>query len=338
MSKEIPPVTQLDWPADWSFLFGREAPLIAEIGFGDAIFLTELAHRYPEINILGLEISRPSIRKAKKRIEESNLRNVRLLKAGGQLALWFLCELESLEALYINFPDPWPKASHHERRLVNESFLELAATRMKPGALLHIATDHDDYAYWIKSCLQQSNYFTSSTDQPFVIGQANRINSKYERIALSDKKACYYFEWQRNESSVANLFPIPKDLPMPHVILHLPMTTEEIRRHFVPTSHSEDKFSVRYISLYQSPSQQILVVDTYVREEPLEQRVLVMAKRREHDEYLVQLHEVGFPRPTSGIHYAVQYFADWLISLHEDAQVVHRNLRVAPIEKKISLG
>ncbi len=314
--------------------FGREAMLRVEVGFGDATFLTALGRNFPESNVLGLEISRPSIRRAIKKIEEEKLGNIRLLKVSGLAFLWFLCDLGSIEALYINFPDPWPKSGHHERRLINARFLELAATRMKIGALLRIATDHEEYAYWINSCLQQTKCFVSSLNQPYVRGEAKRINSKYERMALSEKKACIYFDWERNEIESNNQFLIPKELPMPHVVLRLPMTVGEVSRHFNPYSLSEDRFSVRYISLYQSPSRQILVVDAYVREDPLEQRVLLMARRREQEEYIVQLHEVGFPRPTAGIHFAVQYFADWLCSLHEDAQIIRRNLRIAPKEEK----
>jgi len=335
MSIEIPSVSQLKWPADWSMHFGREAMLIVEVGFGDSTFLTHLGRKYPKSNVLGLEISRPAINKAKKRIEEAKLGNIRLLKASAQVVLWFLCDFRSIEALYINFPDPWPKPGHHERRVINERFLELAATRMKPGALLRIATDHEEYADWINCCLQQSSYFTSSSKQPYIIGEANRINTKYERIALAERKACYYFEWERNETVSANFFRFPKELPVPHVVLHLSMTAGEISRHFVPRSYSEDRFSIRLINLYHSPSRQTLVVDAYVREDPLEQRVFLMAKRRENDEYIVQLHEVGFPRPTSGIHFAIQYFADWLCSLHGDAQIIHHNLRIAPTEENV---
>jgi len=335
MSLEVPPIPQLKWPANWQKHFGREATLIVEIGFGDSRFLIDLGRKFPSSNVLGLEISRPSIRKAKKRIEEAKLENIRLLKASGQAVLWYLCELRSIEALYINFPDPWPKPGHHERRLINERFLDLAASRLKPGAPLRISTDHEEYANWINCFLQHSSGFISSIDQPYTIGKAKRIDSKYERIALSEKKVCYYFDWERNTADAVNDFPVPKELPMPHVVLRLPMTVREISHHFKPFSLSKDEFSVRYISLYQSPSREILVLDAYVREDSIEQRVFLLARRRENSEYLVQLHEVGFPRPTSGLHFAVQFFAEWLCSLHEDAQIIHRSLRIASTEEKI---
>ncbi len=85
-------IEQLPWPTDWSSLFGREGPLVIEIGFGSGLFLADLARSRPDANVLGLEISIPSLRNAGRKVRREGLSNVILMQAAAPAALQTLCE------------------------------------------------------------------------------------------------------------------------------------------------------------------------------------------------------------------------------------------------------
>jgi tRNA (guanine-N7-)-methyltransferase len=142
MTTPILHAPRLPWPMDWTAVFPRPAPLLLEIGFGNADFLLDLAQNRPEANVIGVELSLPSLRKGAKKLATAVLSNACVLQGDAKLVLWTLFTPGSLAEVYINFPDPWPKERHHERRLINGRFLHLLATRMPPDGRLDIATDH----------------------------------------------------------------------------------------------------------------------------------------------------------------------------------------------------
>lgn len=316
----------LPWPTDWHKIFGREAELLIEVGFGDSSFLLKIAQNNPDKNILGLEISLPSLRKGEKKVDRLGLTNVRFIQSRAQAVLWTLCEEDSVNSVYINFPDPWPKPAHHRRRIINDRFLQLVATRMPSGGQIDIATDHADYAEWISNCLQRSPHFNSRLDLPYVTRDDDRVRTKYEIKALSEGRTCFYFKWQRNRQEAHDFFPIPREFPMPHAVIQTPHNQEQIGQQFQPAIFTNEKISVRFIDLYQSIRNESLVVDAYISEEPIEQRVLLAITWRETDDCLIHLHEVGFPRPTPGVHYALQCLTDWVYSLHKEAVIIKENL------------
>lgn len=320
-------IKALPWPTDWHTIFGREAELLIEVGFGDSSFLVKLAQNNPDKNILGLEISLPSLRKGERKVGRLGLTNVRFIQARAQAVLWTLCAEESVNALFINFPDPWPKPSHHRRRIINDRFLQLVATRMPTGGLIDLATDHSEYAEWISICLQRSPHFNSRLDLPYVTRDDDRVQTKYEKKALAEGRTCFYFKWQRNHQKAPDVFSIPPEFPMPHAVIQTPLNQEQIGQQFRPAIFTIEKISVRFIDLYQSIENRSLVVDTYISEEPIEQRVLLTITWRETDDYLIHLHEVGFPRPTPGIQFALQCLTNWVCSLHEEAVVIRENFQ-----------
>ena len=191
--------TRMEWPTEWTAVFERKAPLIMEIGFGGADFLVDLAQRRLDANIVGVELSLPSLKKAEKKIRAAGLEHVRVIAGDAEQVVWALCQPESLSEVYINFPDPWPKERHHYRRLISDEFLHMLATRMPIGANLDIATDHADYAAWITERLERTPYFNSRLSSTYVNEDPERIISKYEQKGFDEGRIGHYFKWQRNE-------------------------------------------------------------------------------------------------------------------------------------------
>lgn len=132
-------------PINWPDLYGNTNPVELEIGMGKGTFLTEQAKVRPEVNFFGIEWANWFCRYASDRLRRNGCVNVRTVRAE---AMFFLREHiadASLAVLHVYFPDPWPKARHHKRRLVQKPFLEQAQRILIPGGRLQIVTDHQGY-------------------------------------------------------------------------------------------------------------------------------------------------------------------------------------------------
>ena len=126
--------------------FGRQAPLVVEVGSGDGESVAALAATRPDHDVLALEVWRPGVAGTLRRLAAAEVGNVRLLMLD---ASWFLehrLDPASLAEVWTFFPDPWPKKRHHKRRLVGTPFAETVASRLTPGGLWRLATDWPDYA------------------------------------------------------------------------------------------------------------------------------------------------------------------------------------------------
>ena len=146
-------------PLDYPQVFGRAAPLHLEIGFGDGGALLEMAAQNPHCNFIGAEVHRPGVGRLLLQLEARQITNVRVFCADGIQVLSTAIAAGSLAAVYLYFPDPWPKKKHHKRRIVQAPFIRLLAERLTPGGSLHFATDWQPYAEQALERLQQSALF-----------------------------------------------------------------------------------------------------------------------------------------------------------------------------------
>jgi tRNA (guanine-N7-)-methyltransferase len=126
--------------------FGREAPLVVEIGSGVGEATAALAATRPSYNVLALEVWRPGVAESLGRVAETGATNVRFCSVDAVWSMEHLVAPDSLAGLWTFFPDPWHKKRHHKRRLVTPAFAALAASRLAPGAEWRLATDWSDYA------------------------------------------------------------------------------------------------------------------------------------------------------------------------------------------------
>lgn len=133
-------------PLDGLRWFGRAAPLRLEIGSGMGETTALLAEAEPEADHVAVEVYPPGLAQLLMRIEERGLANLRLVRGDAVVLLADRVAPASLDGLRVFYPDPWPKRRHHKRRLVQPSTLALMASRLRPGATLHLATDVTDYA------------------------------------------------------------------------------------------------------------------------------------------------------------------------------------------------
>jgi tRNA (guanine-N7-)-methyltransferase len=130
---------------DLEKLFQKTQPLEVELGCGDASFLVEYARRNPKRNFIGVERLLGRISKLDRKGRRAALTNLRGVRIESSYFLQFLLPPNSVSALHIYFPDPWPKKKHRKNRLINEQFSILARAALVPGATVFLRTDDADY-------------------------------------------------------------------------------------------------------------------------------------------------------------------------------------------------
>ena len=141
-------------PFDAQAVFDRVAPLVLEIGSGMGEATAAMAAADPARDVLAVEVHTPGLGNLLRLLEAAGLRNVRVLEADAREVLADLLPEHALDELRIFFPDPWPKARHAKRRLVTPALLDLAASRLRPGGRLHVATDWADYAEQVRGLVR----------------------------------------------------------------------------------------------------------------------------------------------------------------------------------------
>jgi tRNA (guanine-N7-)-methyltransferase len=131
---------------DWDARFGRQAPRFLEIGFGMGGATSEIARHHPQNDYLAIEVHRPGVGNLLKLIEMEGLTNLRLMTHDAVDVVNQMIAIDSLDGVMIFFPDPWHKARHHKRRLIQPEFVRMLVSRLKPGGTIHCATDWENYA------------------------------------------------------------------------------------------------------------------------------------------------------------------------------------------------
>lgn len=147
-------------PIDFDALFGRHAPVVFEIGFGNGDTLVQQALEHPGLNFLGVEVHEPGVGHCLLKAQEFHVTNLKLIKHDAIEILQNQIPPQSLQRVNVYFPDPWPKKRHHKRRMIQAGFLEMISSRLEANGSLRIATDWANYAEHIDEVLQSVALFT----------------------------------------------------------------------------------------------------------------------------------------------------------------------------------
>jgi tRNA (guanine-N7-)-methyltransferase len=172
--------------------------VVLELGFGRAELLLDLAEQNPKRVYLGVEVSRKRVEKAGKRALRRDLANVFMIHAPAEYVLERVLPPGCVEECWINCPDPWPKKRHWRRRLVQAPLVGLLARALAPGALLHIATDHEGYRDWIADVMAgQGAFLNLHAPEPFVGTGPERRETAYEAEWRAEGRTMAYFDYRR---------------------------------------------------------------------------------------------------------------------------------------------
>ena len=133
--------------------FGRDAPKILEIGFGMGDSTATIALAHPENDYLALEVHTPGVGNLLKLIDAQQIPNIRIIQHDAVEVLRDMIKANTLDGVHIFFPDPWHKARHNKRRLIQSPFIVQLVQKIKPGGYIHVATDWQDYAEQVLAVL-----------------------------------------------------------------------------------------------------------------------------------------------------------------------------------------
>lgn len=176
---ELP--TAPDAPLDLDGLFGRAAPKILEIGFGNGDSLAQMARLHPERDYLGIEVHRPGVGHLLLKIESEGIANVRVLCGDAQETLKRHIADNSLAGLQLFFADPWPKKRHNKRRIVQPEWAALLRQKLVIGGFAHMATDWEHYAEHIRQVMDAAPGFRNEAGAAgFIPRPADRPETKFE--------------------------------------------------------------------------------------------------------------------------------------------------------------
>lgn len=165
-----------------STLFGNTQPVWLEIGCGNGTALAASADRYPDRNFLGIEVHAPGVGHLLQRLAAQNSQNARILQQDALEVLRHRLPDQSLAGICVFFPDPWPKKRHHKRRLVQPGFTQLAAHKLQPGGILHLATDWEPYAEQMLTILSaEPQLQNTATDDGYVPRPSERPLTRFEQ-------------------------------------------------------------------------------------------------------------------------------------------------------------
>jgi tRNA (guanine-N7-)-methyltransferase len=157
-------VTYTAAPQDWSAIFGRDAPLVLEIGFGMGQTTTEIARAQPEKNFIAAEVHPPGVGNLCNLLDEHALSNVRVIQHDAVEVVREMIAPQSLAGIHIYFPDPWHKKRHNKRRLIQPPLVSLLASRLAPGGYMHLATDWVPYAEHMLEVLSNEPLLKNSAE------------------------------------------------------------------------------------------------------------------------------------------------------------------------------
>lgn len=178
-------------------LFGREAPLGIEIGFGMGHALTAWAAAEPGWNLVGIDVYEPGIGAALMGIVDGNHENLKLMEDDARAVVAALPSA-SIDAIHVFFPDPWPKVRHHKRRIIEPQFTAVMADRLRPGGKLRVATDIEAYAEVMLEVLEAETGLSNDAGTGFAPRPTLRPITHFESRGLARGHGVWDFEYTSN--------------------------------------------------------------------------------------------------------------------------------------------
>ncbi len=304
---EIFPRQETQFPLPWHRYFHRQAPLMVEIGFGNGAFLVEWARQHPEANFIGFEIALESMERAQKLIHTSGLQNVRVIR---EEARWGLAEFfadNTIHHVMMNFPDPWPKKRHLERRAINASFVQILGAVLKTDGIFELVTDQRWYAEAAHAQFSNAPQFAVEEIQ---INPPRPVQTKYERKWKRMGRDIYQLQVRKIADSTIKRKILEE--PMPHKLIQTPITPEQVfaLRNF-QFEAGYQFFIVKEV--FASEDGNHFLIKTIAKDEDYLQKFFITIAPHQ-TQWIVKLDTTTQPYRTAAVKLAIHQIADRLTS------------------------
>ena len=314
------------WPIDWHATFGRPAPLALEIGFGNGAFLLALAERRPELDCIGIERAPSFVARVERKAAAQRLANIRVMDGDAPYLLRNLFPAHGLEEVHINFPDPWYKNAHTDRRLLQPEFLRLLAKRIRPGGLLTAATDHPTMAELLIRVFGDQPNFVSEFPTLYRNTAPERVaRTHYEAKAMAAGSEIRYF-------SLRLAHALPDDTvaervdTVPNVAFQGKFDADAFFKTFQPEASrrniGETLVVVNYHRAFVAVADPEWLIETTVCEGRLQQNFALVVAARPDERWTVKTSKLGNPRPTAAVKEAVRQLAAAILKASPTLTVV----------------
>ena len=234
-TKHVVPAANFEsYPLEWDEIFGRKAHLGVEIGFGNGEFLVNWAKQQCDWNFVGIDLSIGSTERLQKRLMDNSINNVRIINDDARFALRELFFNDSVEQVKMNFPDPWPKERHKERRMLRASFIQILAAVLKIHGRFELVTDQLWLVEETRSLFLQTPFFTVTEIEK----NPNRlVDTKYEKKWRKSGGEIFRIESSKEKNT--NISRILENPKMPHKIIKKSIRPEQIQS-LAGAEHSEE--------------------------------------------------------------------------------------------------
>lgn len=301
-------LAQLDIPTQPESFFDRPAPLVLEVGFGDGWYLAHLASTHPEWNLLGAEVSMGSVTRAFKRLHRENLTNARLYRGHARFVVRNLIPPRALHRVYVNFPDPWPKKRHHNKRLLQSPFFRLLSTRLEEGGALLFTSDHAEYFQTALDAAQSTGLYTIERKAPPAATLETKYARKWRAQDIPIQHAVFTKIAEADESFGPN---VETTETMHHAILDGTLPSFD---RFDKQVHVFKGGHVIVLEAFRAVNENGLVFLARIEEKDLTQEVLIEARpaNKKGDLTFLGIKPFSQPLGTRGTREAIRVIAAWL--------------------------
>ncbi len=183
---------------EWNVVFGNTNPLVLEIGCGIGDFLVAMASRHPEFNFIAIDFYNKGCLKSCRRAERAELANIRVVRDEARSFIRRCLQPDSIQAVYINCPDPWPKRYQRKRRLVKQDFIDLLLPYLKTGAEFVFTTDFEDYGKDVASLMAEQPGFENLLEPELWLHDIEGYpRTKYMLKFMAHGKDIYFIKYRR---------------------------------------------------------------------------------------------------------------------------------------------
>ena len=180
----------------------ENSPIVMEVGFGNGDFLVYTAQNNPDWTLVGVEIYLPGVAKAVGRLEDAGvIERSRITQLPAQFVLEHQVEAEQLDGIIVNHPDPWPKARHHKRRIIQKEMAAMMVSRLKPGGFIQLASDIEELAEWMRDILDATPGLTNTAGKGgYVDRDEDRVFTKFEQRGINAGRTSKFLHFTKDKT------------------------------------------------------------------------------------------------------------------------------------------
>ncbi|MGH1365486.1 MAG: tRNA (guanine(46)-N(7))-methyltransferase TrmB [Calditrichia bacterium] len=295
------------YPIDWQHIFGRIAPIGIEIGFGNGEYLLEWSRRQPDWNLIGMEVSLESMERCQMRMRKHQVQHARPLYCDARFGLKEFFAPESIDHVVMNYPDPWPKRRHDNRRLISGNFPDVLASGLKTGCFYELVTDQEFYVREAAERFADSPFFDTS---PVERNPERSVKTKYERKWDEMGRDCFRLLARKIKQSSPNR--LLENSEMPHTFLTREPELMLVRK-LQDFTHRDKHGLVTVKQIFKNTEQDGYLLKVVAKDIDYKQSFFVLIKPHEDGRWIVKLDQGALPYRTPAVKMAVWEIGNALV-------------------------